>query len=123
MEEAETALEKPFLVMNEEDVTIENIELDELAGEINRTEITLYYINQDLPAFTLSVFPTPEEAGMELASSDLQVRGQNAEYMKEIKALAWDEDGLRYNIIISHPDLEIEDVLKMTENMKLSSME
>lgn len=121
IEEAEKGLGKPFLVLNEEGFTAGDIEIYEGKGELARTELSITYLKDENPQFILSVIPTPTEPEMKIDDNGLKVRGQNAENMEEIKALSWDEGGLRYSIIISHPDLSQDDVIKMTENMKLSS--
>ncbi|QED48997.1 LolA family protein [Cytobacillus dafuensis] len=121
IQDAEKGLGKPFLVFDEEDLTFSGVEILETKGEINRTEVSMNYLKEGNPQLNLSIFPAPEGQGMEIAYNGLKVRGNNAEYMEEIDALSWDEDGLRYSILINNPDLSLEDVMKMTEKMKLSS--
>lgn len=121
IEEAEKKLGEPFLIFAEEDIQLGKVEWDELKGIVNRTELSLNYQKDDVHAFTYAVFKTPEDKGTELKSSDYKVRGQKTEYWKEINALTWDEEGLRYTIIIENPDLEVEEVIALTENMRLSS--
>ncbi|WP_148361149.1 LolA family protein [Bacillus timonensis] len=121
LEDAQAALEQPFLVFSGEDMEVENVEIVNLQGIVNRPEITVYYFNEGIPSVLVSTFPTPEEAGTEIKPGEWQVRGQNAEYDDFINALSWDENGLRYTILIQNPDLQLEAVLKMTENMKLNN--
>lgn len=121
LEEAEKMLGEPFLVFSGEAVELDKVEWDELKGIVNRTELTLSYKVNAVLAFTVSVFKTPEEKGTELKESEYKVRGQKTEYWKEINALTWDENGLRYSIIIEDPNLTPEEVIALTENMKLSS--
>lgn len=120
IEEAEEALGRPFLIFDGVG-EIENVEMSELGGELNRTEIAVMYQIDGVRAFSLSVFPTPEGKGMELEKSGYKVRGKDAEYWEEINAIAWDEDGLRYSVLIEHPDLSLDEVLGYIEKMKLSS--
>ncbi|WP_042357665.1 LolA family protein [Bacillus rubiinfantis] len=117
--DAEKALGKPFLIFK--DLTVDKVEIDELKGEVNRTEITVNYMEQNIPALTVSIFPTPEGKGMAIKKGKWTVRGQNAEYEKTINGLMWDEEGLRYSLMILNPDLKMEKVIKMAEQMKLSS--
>ncbi|WP_453990521.1 LolA family protein [Bacillus nitroreducens] len=117
IEEAQNTLEQEFLVFAEEDLAIDNVEVEMLQGIINRPEITVYYLHEGIPSVLVSVFPTPEEAGTEINPGKWQVRGQNAEYDDFINAISWDENGLRYTIIIENPDLSIEEVIEMTKNM------
>jgi len=120
VEEAVKAFGKSFLLLAEKDAEIEHIEWYELKGEINRTEVTVYYKKDGIPSLMLSVFPTPEEPGMEIKESEVKVRGQNTEIMKEINSISWDENGIRYSIIIQHPDLTVEEAIALTENMIMS---
>ena len=117
LEDAQTALAQPFLVFSEEDLTVDNVEVVNLQGVINRPEITVYYLHEAVPSVLVSIFPTPEDAGTEIKPGKWQVRGQNAEYDDFINALSWDENGLRYTILIQNPDLVMEDILEMTEKM------
>jgi outer membrane lipoprotein-sorting protein len=119
--DAEKALGKPFLVFQDQDITVDQVEIDELKGEINRTEVTVTYVEQNIPAFLVSVFPTPEGKGMKIKKGKWTVRGQNAEYEKIINGLTWDEGGMRYSLLILNPDLKVEDAVEMTKGMKLSS--
>nr|WP_295970319.1 hypothetical protein [uncultured Bacillus sp.] len=123
LKDAEMKLGQPFLVFDEQDVQLEKVEWQELKGEINRTELSLQYQKNDVHAFTLSVFQTPEGEDAGIKESDYQVRGQLAEYWKEINSITWDENGLRYSIIVENPDLTVEEVIRMAENMKLSTMD
>lgn len=120
IEDAEAAIGKPFLQFNESDATIENIMLTEMNGEIDRTEVNITYKNEGGPLFNLAVFKTPEGDELKI-NGNYKVRGQNAEYFESIRSLLWDENGVRYSILIENPHLSIEDVVKMTEKMKLSS--
>ncbi|QGS68244.1 hypothetical protein CV093_05335 [Oceanobacillus sp. 143] len=71
--------------------------------------------------FFLSIFPTPAEEDMEIKPGEMKVRDNNAEYEEQINSIMWDEDGLRYSIIITNPDITIEEVIELTEKMVLSS--
>ena len=98
------------------------IEWNVLEGELNRTEVAILYTNDDkIPTLTLSVFPTPEGQGMEIEESEWKVRGQKAEYMEEIRALSWDEEGIRYSILIDHPELSVEEIIELTETMQFET--
>lgn len=121
VEDAQTALEEPFLVFAGDENTIENVEITNSQGEINRTEITVFYMSQDIPSVLVSVFKTPKESGLEIQPGTWKVRGKDAEFDEFINALTWDEGGLRYTAIIQNPDLAVEEVIKMTENMVLSN--
>ncbi|WHY79451.1 hypothetical protein QNH20_10050 [Neobacillus sp. WH10] len=71
--------------------------------------------------FSLSIFPIPKEKGMEIDGEDSKIRGQYAGYMEEIRAVTWDENGMRYTIMMEQPDLTLEKMRQLTESMHLSS--
>lgn len=127
VEEAEEALGQAFYLFSEEDVTLQEIELQETnmsqgSEEIKRNELNLVYTSkEDVPLFSLAVFPAPED--MPLETSDLEIRGKAAEYDETINLIIWDEEDLRYSLIITNPDLEMEEITKLTEEMVLSSEE
>jgi outer membrane lipoprotein-sorting protein len=119
IEEAKQALGQPFLLFHDDNQKVQQIEWNVIEGELNRTEVAILYSNSDnIPTFTLSIFPTPEGQGMEIEESEWKVRGQKAEYMEEIRALSWDEEGIRYSILIEHPELSVEEIIELTETMQ-----
>ncbi|MEH6942693.1 outer membrane lipoprotein-sorting protein [Bacillus sp. JJ722] len=120
IEDAEAAIGQPFLLINENDATVEKIMLADLNGEIDRTEVNVSYKNENGPLFNLAVFKTPEDDELKV-KGNYKIRGQNAEYYESIRNILWDENGVRYTIYIQNPHLPFEDVVKMMEKMKLSS--
>ncbi|WHY78352.1 hypothetical protein QNH20_04165 [Neobacillus sp. WH10] len=121
IEEAEKALGEPFLIFDEKTAKLERVEWLNLKGELNRTEVTISYETAEGSTFSLSIFPTPKEKGMEIEGEDSKIRGQHAGYMEEISAVTWDENGMRYTIIMDQPDLTLEKMSQLTESMHLSS--
>lgn len=122
IEEAEEKLGAPFFVLNEEKLVQGDVEIDEMKGMLNRTEISITYKNvEELTQLYLTIFPTPDEKDLAISDTGLKVRGQNAEYMKEINTLMWDENGLRYVILVEAGDLSKDKIMEMAERMKLSS--
>ncbi|MBP0727304.1 DUF2092 domain-containing protein [Bacillus sp. RG28] len=119
--EAEKALGEPFLIFDEKAAKLEMVEWLNLKGELNRTEVTIYYKTPEGSAFTLSIFPTPKEKGMKIEGEDSKIRGQHAGYMEEIRAVTWDENGMRYTIMAEQPDLSLEKMSKLAESMHLST--
>ncbi|GAB6926373.1 hypothetical protein JCM10914A_03560 [Paenibacillus sp. JCM 10914] len=117
VKEAAAALGEPFLVFPDGDQTVETVEWNVYGGELNRTEVTVYYTNNGVPTLTLSVFDRPADAEL---NGNVTVRGMPGEYTEEIRWLSWDEGELRYGILIDHPDLAKEDVMKQVEGMVLS---
>lgn len=124
LEEAEKALDTSFLTLNKEIAEIEKIELDELKGEINRSEVTVYYKKDDIPLLMLSIFPTPKDDEDEVGfpeEEEITVRGLKGLAMKELNMFQWDEEGLRYSLIIEHPDMSVDEVIALLEKMEWSS--
>lgn len=122
LEEAQAAVKAPFLYWEGSDMVLTEIELNEWKGEINRNELTLNYTKGDVPYFSLSVFPTPKEGIDEglLGEKPLQIRGISGSYMEQIRAVMWDEKGLRYTVMLEHPDLTVEQMVKLAKAMKWS---
>ena len=124
LEEAQKALEQEFLLLSKDDAELLSIALyDFTGGELDRNEIMMTFSsnNERAPLATLSVFPTPED--MEIETSDLEIRGNPAEFEEIINGYTWDEDGLRYSLLVEDPNIKEEAVLNWTENMVLSSEE
>lgn len=113
-EEAEKILGKKVLALPKP-YQLEKVTALELKGELNRTEVSYMYLKDGIPALTLTVFPTPGGpiVDIDLGEEKITVRGKEGSYMESIKNILWDENGLRYGIIITHPDLKKEEVLKM----------
>ncbi|MER1990677.1 MAG: outer membrane lipoprotein carrier protein LolA, partial [Solibacillus isronensis] len=67
---------------------------------------------------SLSIFKPMESIGED--EEIIEVRGQKGSKidLETFKLLQWDEEGLRYNIIIENLDLTFEDVLELTEQME-----
>jgi len=119
--EAEKALGKPFLIFDEKTAKLEGVEWLNLKGELNRTEVTIHYKTLEGSVFSLSIFPTPKDKGMKIEGEDSKIRGQHAGYMEEIRAVSWDENGMRYTIMMEQPDLTLEKMSKLAESMHLST--
>lgn len=119
VEEAKDELGQDFYMFSEEDFNLKEIELYDIGGELQRKELNLTYISDDNKSmFSLSIFESPE--AMKIEESDVEIRGNIAEYEGSINAYFWDEDGLRYSLMIENPDIE-EEVVELTEEMVLSS--
>jgi len=119
--EAEKALGEPFLIFDEKTANLDRVEWLDLKGELNRTEVTIYYKTPEGSTFNLSIFPAPKEKGMEIEGKDLKIRGQHAGYMEEIRMVTWDENGMRYSIMMDQPDLTLEKMSQLAESMHLST--
>ena len=106
-----------FLVMPETDGL--TLELIEDMGVEETGEISLKYLRNGEPEFSLSVMK-PIEA-LDSEDDAIEVRGNSGSKMdlEYFKLLQWDENGLRYNIIFENPELTFEEVLQLTEQMEL----
>lgn len=114
---------KPFFYIPEtEEITIESIEWFDLQEELNRSEITINYLKDGLPYFFITVFEAEDQAEEALASLNeekLSIRGQEGTYVElnEFRSLVWQEDGLSYSVVLSHPELTLDDFIKLSEQM------
>ncbi|MCM3785776.1 outer membrane lipoprotein carrier protein LolA [Neobacillus mesonae] len=100
LEEAQSALGESFLTFPAQDFDQVSVEMYEASGELDRTEITVNYLNEGKTPLSLSVFKSPDEDVQEGAFGEkVTVRGHKGDYMKEINAISWDEDGLRYSLM------------------------
>lgn len=119
-EEVEEALGQPFLMFSEDEIILSDIQMYEPSEGLDRYEVEVSYESEEsIPLFIMSIFPAPED--MPIKDSEVKVRGNNADFDDTINSIMWDEEGLRYNILLSNPDVEREDILLMTEKMILSS--
>ncbi|MGM1050087.1 MAG: LolA family protein [Bacillota bacterium] len=118
--EAVEALGHPFLVFQDSEEKIDKVEWNIYEGELNRTEVTVYYTEQDIPSSTLSIFEIPKGEGAKI-KGNVTVRGMKGEYMEDLRVLTWDEGKLRYSIMIDHPDITKEEIIKKVDKMELSS--
>ncbi|MEI3603526.1 hypothetical protein SPD79_16610 [Oceanobacillus sp. SE10311] len=123
LEEAKEALGQDFLLFSHDNTELLSVELyDFSGGELDRNEIVMNYGSKEgTPLASLSVFPTPED--MEIEAPNLEIRGNPAEYEEIINGYTWDEDGLRYSLLVEDPSVDEEEILNWTENMVLSSEE
>lgn len=121
VEEGEKAIGKPFLIFDEKKAKLERVEWLKLKGELNRTELTIYYKTLEGYSFSLSIFPVPKDKRMEIEGENFKIRGQKAGYMEEISAVTWDENGMRYTIMMEQPELTLEKMSQLAGSMHLSS--
>ncbi|MBE9915553.1 hypothetical protein G8C92_16155 [Paenibacillus donghaensis] len=121
LQEAVKAVGKSFNYWNREDMKLDSIELDELKGKINRSEITLNYMKDGVAYVSLSIFPAPSTKDKNFGMIDvksIEVRGHKGVYDENIRFIIWDEDGLRYSLQLAHPDLKLDEALKLTAAMQ-----
>lgn len=120
IKDAEKLLGQSFYMFNDDDLVLNHIEISE--SKLH-DEVALNYSKDGLPAVTLSIFSTPEGKGMEIVSGEFTIRGVPAEYdiISETQFFLWDEEGLRYSLIVENPEITEEQIIELTETMILSS--
>ncbi|MEC2075242.1 hypothetical protein [Metabacillus fastidiosus] len=126
IEEAKKVIKQEFLLFNDPELSFgEEIEISEFSSEAGtHKEIVVNYKDKnDHPSFSLTIFKTQETEGIDLGmeTTDINIRGYKATYIKKLNNLSWDENGLTYSILIENPDMTVEEIVKKAENMKLSS--
>ncbi|CAI6083868.1 hypothetical protein PAECIP112173_04099 [Paenibacillus sp. JJ-100] len=102
MEEAEKAVGQPFLQYVGKDLELSRIELTPSLAENGRDEVTLYYVKNNKPEISLTLFKAPDENVDEKLLPEekkLAVRDTEGSYMSIIRNLSWSEGGLRYSIM------------------------
>ncbi|WP_156289324.1 LolA family protein [Oceanobacillus salinisoli] len=120
LDEAEEALGQAFLVFKEDDIYLSDVQMYDFSSELDRYEVELTYRSkEDIPMFSLSIFQTPED--MRIEDGNFEIRGNIAEYEEVMNGFLWDEDGLRYSLLITNPDIDQDEIVKLTEAMSLSS--
>ncbi|NWO14223.1 MULTISPECIES: sigma-E factor regulatory protein RseB domain-containing protein [Virgibacillus] len=127
LEEAREQMGSTFLYVPEaEDIVLSNVELIELAGEFSRMEVSMDYTKNNIPIFNLSVFPIPNEDNNDIetftASNEKRItfRGVDGVYTEDdtYQMLLWDEQGLRYSIMIMDADLSLNQIKQFVNKMK-----
>ncbi|UQZ33141.1 hypothetical protein C2I18_05950 [Paenibacillus sp. PK3_47] len=124
LEEAEDALGQPFLQDAGGELKLSRIELYTSQGELGRNEVTLYYVQGDKVEVSLSIFQKPEGNIDDMLLPDesaTQVRGAKASFMKSIRNLSWDEEGLRYSAMGGNEAWTQEKLQAWAEELKLSN--
>ncbi len=115
----EEAIEKlgSFLIVPES--TGYTLEMIEDMNMEETGEIALTYVKDD-QQFSLSVFKPLEPLDTE--EEMIEVRGVQGSLMDLdfFKLIQWDEQGLRYNVMLDDPDLTIEQILPIIEQMEFT---
>ncbi|WP_154891420.1 LolA family protein [Paenibacillus polysaccharolyticus] len=114
-EEAEQAVGQPFLQYIGADMKLSRIELISSMGEQGRDEVTLYYVKDNKPEISMTVFKAPGENGNEKLLPEekkVNIRDTEGSYMSIIRNLSWSEDGLRYSVM-GENDFWTEEQLQM----------
>ncbi|MET3506155.1 LolA family protein [Halalkalibacter oceani] len=123
LDEAIEYVGKPFSYIPETDgLAIERIEVMELQGEWDRAEVTIEYVKEGVPHFSVTVFEASEQMEEESASlgeEKITIRGQEGSYLElnEFRSLVWQEEGLSYSVILAHPELTADEFIELSEKM------
>ncbi|MGC5775379.1 LolA family protein [Paenibacillus pabuli] len=122
LEEAKQALGQSFLQYKGEGMKLSRIEMSHTGGELNRDEVTMYYVRDNKVEVSLTIFKTPEENVDETLlpdESSIAVRDTQGLYMKSIRNISWDESGLRYSVMGENEDWTKEKLQAWTKELKL----
>lgn len=120
LEEAQSILGQPPLLLQQPDIELQEVELYELQGELDRPEISFTYTSEGVPVFIVSVFPAPDE-DFGFGGKAIEVRGTTGEYADIINSISWDEHGLRYTVLVQDPELSVEETVEWINAMMPSS--
>ncbi|KGA96808.1 hypothetical protein AJ85_04925 [Alkalihalobacillus alcalophilus ATCC 27647 = CGMCC 1.3604] len=122
--EVNNIFQQGVLVLDSEAATLAAIEKYN-SDFLDRTELTFEYTKDYISYVSLAVFPSPEdEIELILADEELiEFRNSPATLMvfDSFKSIAWDENGLRYSLMSEHPQVTVDDLLKLEEQFILSS--
>ncbi|TGB01407.1 LolA family protein [Halobacillus salinus] len=120
LEEAASDYGKPLLTVKNDSYNVERIESFYMQS-FDRTEVSQEFHKDGFLQFTLSSFESPDESlSMGLGEEEeLEVRGTDAVYSEDvITNLVWDENGLRYSLLVQNPEISKEQLLKIVENLQ-----
>lgn len=103
------------------ELEISLIEMYKPQGEIERAEVNINYTKNGLPLLTLSVFETADDVLDDMTGEIVSIRNHEGTYtvLGEFRSLLWEEDGVTYSIVLIDPNLTVEELVKMTEEMEL----
>lgn len=125
IEEAVESVGKPILYFPEENgLEIENIEMDDIKGELNRVEINIDYVKEETPLLSLSLFKTPQDIDNTKMPGEesVEIRGTEGTMMEMegFRNLFWVEDGITYSVLLNDPDVTFEEVIEWANDMELA---
>ncbi|MCA0970530.1 hypothetical protein LCM20_08030 [Halobacillus litoralis] len=119
LEEAAAVYEQPLLTVKNDAYQLEKVNSFYMKS-FDRTEVSQEFHKDGFLQFTLSSFESPDES-LSLGfgeEEELEVRGTKAVYTTDIITnLVWDENGLRYSLLIQNPEITKEQLLEIVENL------
>lgn len=125
--EATENMAQPFLYFPEADGRkIDKIELSKLEGIVNRMELDIEYVRDDIPLLSLSVFESPEDVDdddlIDPGEEPVTIRNQEGASMElgDFRIIYWQEKGMSYSVMPVDPSISMEEVIEMTNEMELT---
>lgn len=111
-----------FYQLSDDDFELNEITV--LEGFEDRSEFSFEYEKDGMTAFSITVFKDLQEVadiGAIGGEEETTVRGQEATKMEmgEFRSLDWEEDGLKYVVLIENPTIEFDDLTSYLEDMEL----
>ena len=121
LEEVADKMEQPIHYFPEKaGLEITAIEMIDIQGEQMYREMSFDYTKNDLPLLTLSIFESPEAEAFDFSDGEsVVIRNQEGFYIEfdDIRTLLWQEKGLSYSIMIIDPNLTVEDLKELADEM------
>ncbi|MFD3157797.1 outer membrane lipoprotein carrier protein LolA [Haloimpatiens sp. FM7330] len=129
LKEGAKLINKPILYYKGKDVTLNKITVMEDKKTKELIELTEQYNKNNLPAFNLSINKIKElnkdEKPVKVFSDEKEIvlRGKKATSIdnKILRSIGWNEDGFHYSVVISNPQMTIDEVKAIIEKMQLQS--
>ncbi|WP_366291286.1 sigma-E factor regulatory protein RseB domain-containing protein [Paenibacillus sp. AN1007] len=122
LEEAEKAVGGAFLQYVGQDMELSRIELTSSMGEHGRDEVTLYYVKDNKPEISMTVFTAPEEnvdENLLPEEKKVSIRDTEGSYMSIIRNLSWSEKGMRYSIMGENDSWTVEKLQAWAEALQI----
>ncbi|MGF6357196.1 outer membrane lipoprotein-sorting protein [Paenibacillus sp. 4624] len=122
LEEAEQAVGQSFLQYGGKDLELSRIELTSSLGEHSRDEVTLYYVKNNKPEVSMTIFKaTDENMDEQLLPEEkkITVREKEGSYMSIIRNLSWSEEDLRYSVMGDSGAWTLEKLQAWAKELKL----
>ena len=114
IEEAIPYIDKPFYyVEDQQDITLHDISVFSMEGVPG--SLTLNYIKQDMPYFSLVVMPVEEPNVPYNGTEGIDVRDQQASLVEagNFRSISWVENGIGYALLIESADVTTEEVVDL----------
>ncbi|GEL77035.1 LolA family protein [Tenuibacillus multivorans] len=121
LDEAATSYDVPLLTVSDQSYQLEKVDQFYME-QFDRTEVNQEFHKDGFLQFTLSSFEAPKDGELGLGlgeEEEIDVRNTTAVYSNDvIKSVMWEEEGLRYSLLIQNPDLSKEEVIEIVEGLE-----